>query len=63
MLLVTFAGKKLDMTDNRMDMIEMDVPVGQVDKCTLNMLKVWRDEENGKSEQLYNALMVRKLSS
>ena len=42
-----------------MDMIEIDVPPGQVDKCTFNMLKIWRDEENGKSEQLYTALMVR----
>ena len=47
------------MTNNRIDMIEIDVPPGQVDKCTFNMLKIWRDEENGKSEQLYTALMVR----
>ena len=39
----------------------MELPSGQVDKATLQMLKMWRDEENGKSDQLYTALMVISL--
>ncbi len=45
-----------------MDMIEMELPPGQVDKATFHMLKMWRDEENGKSDQLYSALMVRHVT-
>lgn len=48
-------GLLLKMTNNYMDIVEMETK-GQEDSVAFNMLKTWRDEENGKVDQLFDAL-------
>ncbi len=40
-------GKLLQLTNNRMDMIEMESK-GMQNDMAYHMLQAWRDEENGK---------------
>ena len=48
-------GTLLGLTKNYMDIIEMDTK-GQEDNVAFAMLKDWRDEQNGKVDQLFEAL-------
>ena len=44
-------AEKMGLTENRMDMIEMDSPYAKgEDQMCFAMLKAWRDEDKGKVE-------------
>ena len=43
-------GHMLGLTNNRMDMLEMEAN-GLMNDATYKMLQAWRDEDNGKVSQ------------
>ena len=47
----------LGMTENRMDIVEMDAGSGGSERMAYSMLRVWRDEEDGKPHHLARAFL------
>ena len=50
-------GACLGMTENRLDIVEMDAGSGSAERTAYYMLRVWRDEESGQPSELALALL------